>query len=289
MKFLSLVLILSTLTGTAFGCGEEGGGFLPENTLQIPVGLKNAGGLSEAQFNGVIDRIEAIYSPIVSNLGGTLKINRKWTDATVNANAMRIFGTWNVNMYGGLARHEKITEDGFSLVLCHEIGHHLGGAPKTSLNFLMKWASNEGQADYWAALKCLRRVWWNDNNAKIVAKMNAPEALVTACNQAHGDKAERALCIREGMAGASVSGLFAAMSNKPEAQFNTPDRSVVKRTDDNHPAYQCRLDTYFQGSLCEKSYTEDVSQKEEVQGTCHGSTGQTVGIRPLCWFKPKVL
>jgi hypothetical protein len=288
MKFLAIVLILSVFTGNAFGCGQDNDGFLPENTMQIPVGAKRAGGLTEAQFNAVIDKIEPIYAPVAASRGGKLKINRKWSDGTVNANATEFFGTWTVNMYGGLARHEKITADGFSLVLCHELGHHMGGAPKVGM-FLMKWASNEGQADYWATLKCLRTVWWNDNNEKIVAKMKAPEYLVEACNKNHGDKAERALCIRGGMAGASVSGLFAAMRNKPEAQFNTPDRSVVSKTNDAHPDFQCRLDTYFQGALCEKSHTEDVSQKEEVQGTCHGSTGYTVGVRPLCWFKPKVL
>jgi hypothetical protein len=290
MKFIAIALVVSAITGSALGCGTDNpnDGFLPENTMNIPVGAKSAGGLTEAQFNAVIDRIEPIYAPVVASRGGKLKINRKWTDGTVNANATEFFGTWTVNMYGGLARHEKITEDGFSLVLCHELGHHMGGAPKVALNFLMKWASNEGQADYWATLKCLRTVWAHDNNEAIVRSMNAPQVLIDACNKNHGDKADRSICIRGGMAGASVSALFAAMRNKPEAQFNTPDTSVVSRTNDAHPDFQCRLDTYFQGALCEKAFTEDVSQKDEVTGTCHASTGYTVGLRPLCWFKPSV-
>ncbi|MES2529384.1 MAG: hypothetical protein V4598_20010 [Bdellovibrionota bacterium] len=287
MKLIALTILLSAFSGMAFGCGENGG-FLPENNMRIPVGAKSAGGLTEAQFNAVIDKLEPIYSPIVANRGGKLKINRKWTDETVNANATQFFGTWTVNMFGGLARHEKITADGFALVLCHELGHHLGGAPKVA-NFMMKWASNEGESDYFATLKCLRTAWWNDNNERVISKMKAPEALTAACSKAFGDKAERALCVRGGMAGASVAALFAAMRSKPEAQFETPDAGVVTSTNDAHPAHQCRLDTYFQGALCEKAHTEDVSQKEEVQGTCHGSTGHTVGLRPTCWFKPKVL
>lgn len=288
MKFITLALLLSAFSGMAFGCGENGDGFLPENDMKIPVGMKTNGGLNEAQFNAVIDKLEPIYSPIVANRGGKLKINRKWSDATVNANATQFFGTWTVNMYGGLARHEKITSDGFALVLCHELGHHLGGAPKVG-NFLMTWASNEGQADYFATLKCLRTAWWNDNNQSIISKMTVPEHLTNSCTRAFGDKAERALCIRGGMAGTSVAGLFASMRNKPEGQFHTPDTTVVTKTNDAHPAHQCRLDTYFQGALCEKSHNEDVSQKEEVKGTCHGSTGQTVGLRPNCWFKAKVI
>lgn len=289
MKFLALLALTFSLS--ALACTEDGStGFLPENDLYVPVGVKSVnGGLSEAQFNAVIEKVETIYVPIAKNMGGNLKIARKWEDGTVNANATRL-GAWNVNMYGGLARHETITEDGFALVLCHEIGHHLGGAPKVGF-FLNKWASNEGQADYFATLKCLRRVFLNDNNAAIIKKLKAPATLVKGCTEAFpgkSGKADKDICVRAGMAGMSVSKLFQALrSSTVEPKFETPDTSVVKKTDDAHPAYQCRLDTYFQGAICDVAFNEDVSQKDEVQATCHGENGHTTGLRPLCWFKPK--
>ena len=286
MKFLSALFFTLAISGSVLACSEDGRtGFLPENDLRIPVGLKTTGGLTEAQFNAVIDKVETIYAPIVSNMGGTLKIARKWEDATVNANATRA-GSWLVNMYGGLARHQTITEDGFALVLCHEIGHHLGGAPKVG-GFLNRWASNEGQADYFATLKCLRKTFLNDKNLTLVRKLKAPAALTEACAKAWPNKDDKAICVRNGMAGASVAALFASLRNKPEAKFETPDTKVVTSTDDAHPAHQCRLDTYFQGALCEIGFNEEVSQKDEVKGTCHGSLGHTIGLRPLCWFKPK--
>jgi hypothetical protein len=192
-------------------------------------------------------------------------------------------------MFGGLARHETITEDGFALVVCHELGHHIGGAPKKVSAWSNSWASNEGQSDYFANLKCLRRVFLNDDNAKIVKGLNAPKSLVDACSQANkGNKADKEICIRGGMAGMSVSRLFMALRNSTsEPKFETPDSKVVAKTDDNHPAYQCRLDTYFQGSLCEIDMNTDVSQEDETVGTCHKLNGQNSGIRPLCWHKPK--
>src|SRR5690606_35143420 len=126
--------------------------------------------------------------------------------------------------------------------------HHLGGAPKVR-NLFNRWASNEGQADYFATLKCLRKAFLNDDNSSIVRQLNAPGPLITACNKAWSDKADRDICIRGGMAGVSVAGLFADMREQPRAQFDTPDQRVVKKTDDSHPAHQCRLDTYFQGAL----------------------------------------
>lgn len=288
MKLVIGLTLALSLT-SVFACSEDGStGFLPENEMNIPVGLKTNGGLSEEQFNAVIDKIEAIYTPIVREMGGRLKINRKWENGTVNANATRL-GGWIVNMYGGLARHETITEDGFALVLCHEIGHHLGGAPKVAgLLGLNRWASNEGQADYYATLKCLRRAFLNDNNTKVLKTFKKiPAHLVKSCTEAWPNKADKEICIRNGMAGMSVAGLFAALRSQPEGKFETPDPRVVTKTDDAHPAHQCRLDTYFQGALCEMTLNDDVSQKNEIDGTCNTSSGHKVGTRPLCWFKPK--
>jgi hypothetical protein len=282
--FLLITLFISL---PVFSCSEDGsGGIMEENNMNIPVDSFRTSGISEEQFNLVISKIETIYAPIVSSLGGSLRIARKWEDGTVNANATRMGLTWHVNMYGGLARHEAITEDGFALVLCHELGHHIGGAPKV-LNFISKWASNEGQADYFSSLKCLRKVFLNDDNESIVQNTKAPAILVDACKKNHQNKDDQFICIRTGLAGQSVSNLFAAMRNQPEAKFETPDSTIVSMTNDRHPNYQCRLDTYFQGALCGADFNEDVSQKDEVQGTCHQELGHQLGLRPKCWFKAK--
>ena len=282
------MLIMSlALAAPAFTCTEDGReGIVPENNLKIEVNAKRNGGLTEEQFNAVIDKVEGIYAPFVEEAGGRLHVERNWTDGTANAYASRYGNTWNVAMFGGLARHETITEDGFALVICHEIGHHLGGAPKKASIWSNTWASNEGQADYFATLKCLRRVFLNDDNQEIVNKMDVPATLTAACAEAWEDANERAICVRNGMAGDSVAKFFAALRNQEPGKFDTPDEHVVSRTDDNHPAHQCRLDTYFQGALCDVSFNDEVSDTDEVQGTCHGSLGYTSGLRPLCWFKP---
>lgn len=287
MTKISMMILALVMSLNVFACLEDGtGGFLPENDMYISVDDKNAGGLTQEQFNAEIDKYEAIYAPVIANLGGKLSIARKWDDGTVNASAQRSGSTYQVNMFGGLARHPSITTDGFALVICHEIGHHIGGAPKIGgFPWINSWASNEGQSDYWATLKCLRQAFLNEDNAAVIGRMTIPATLSQKCSEIYSDETEKNICIRSGMAGASVSNLFAAMRNQPEAKFDTPDRSAVSRTNNAHPAFQCRLDTYFQGALCDMPMNEDVSQKDEVTGTCHGSTGQTIGLRPTCWFK----
>jgi hypothetical protein len=291
MKNLKQGLLFASLivSQPLWACTEDGvKGFLPENDLRISVSEKRSGGLTEKQFNDAIDSVEKLYSPIITAAGATLVIERKWDDATVNAYAQRSGTTWKVSMFGGLARHETITSDGMALVVCHELGHHLGGAPKKASYWASSWASNEGQADYFATLKCLRRAWLSEDNAAAVSAMEVPQALTNGCTAQWSTKADRDICIRGGMAGDSVAKLFAALRTQAPAKFETPDSAVVAETDDNHPAHQCRLDTYFQGALCAISYVDNVSDTSEVTSTCHGSTGHKIGLRPLCWFKPSV-
>ncbi len=287
MKKLSQGLFLATLmlSQPILACTKDGSeGFVPKNDMFIPVNAKSINTITEAQFNAVIDEVEGIYKPIVATYGGELSVVRNWTDGTVNAYAEQEGSTWKVSMFGGLARHKTITPDGFALVVCHEIGHHIGGVPRYAGD---DWASNEGQSDYFATTKCLRRVWQGQDNAAAVRSLEVPKALTDACGKQWTDKAEADICVRAGMAGDSVAKLFAALSwqMKP-AKFDTPDPKQVTSTNDAHPATQCRLDTYFQGALCEKAFSEEIGQQDEVSGVCHAAGGQSVGLRPRCWFKP---
>jgi hypothetical protein len=260
--------------------------FLPPNNLKHGISAKDTGGITEAQFNAVMDRMQALYGPIVAAHGGTLQINRLWTDDTVNASAQQEGGTWVLNMYGGLARDKAITQDGMALVACHEMGHHLGGAPKYAG---MDWAANEGEADYFANTKCLHR-FFGDAAASTFSRPNVLSddlALAqAACAKSFKGGSDQALCVRSAVAGQSVTALFTELSGSAPSHFDTPDKSVVDATNDNHPASQCRLDTYFQGSLCSKPYTVDMSMTDPAVGGCVVSQGYTSGMRPFCWYKP---
>ena len=282
----SICLLLTTLNTNA--CDMNGNtGFLPENDLNISVDAKSMRNtMTEERFNEIIDLADKHYKPIVKAKGGKLKWNRKWKTGTVNASAQRgWFSSWKVNMYGGLARHELVTDDAFALVVCHELGHHIGGAPQVS--GFMSWASNEGQSDYFGALKCFRRIFEDQNNAEIVDKMEIPELVSTKCAEAYTLENDVALCKRTAMAGKSLAMLLGSLrDSEAELKFSTPDTTVVKKTNNSHPAAQCRMDTYFQGALCTKTIEEDVSNDDATEGTCNRIENMEEGVRPLCWFKP---
>jgi hypothetical protein len=208
----------------------------------------------------------------------------KWDDDTVNAYANRSGKVWHINMFGGLARHPLATDDGFMLVVCHETGHHLGGAPRYGGG--SDWASNEGQADYFGALKCMKRVLERDDNVAFVADMVIDAEATKQCEMVYKNANEVALCQRIAMAGKSLGQLLGDLGGNSKVNFNTPDKNIVKKTNDNHPAAQCRLDTYFSGSLCDKSFDEDFSQTSPIPGACIKRDGYKVGPRPLCWYRP---
>ena len=263
-------------------------GFLPENEMNIPVGTTTMSGMrlqgiSEADFNAVIDKAYALYKDEVKAKGGTLKFSRYWNNGTVNAQASQWFGTWYVDMYGGLARSRTATVEGFSLVVCHELGHHLGGAPKNW--WPMSWGTNEGGSDYFSTAKCLRRLWENEDNAKAIEGQELDRFAQGSCDEQYTSVEERALCYRLALAGQSVAGIFQDSRGEEAPQFSTPDKSQVNSTENTHPATQCRLDTYFQGALCTVSHKEAVSDRDYRVGTCTSRTHQ-VGLRPRCWFKP---
>lgn len=283
LRFILMSLVLAH-SSQVFSCTMDGSeGFLPENDLKVSVEDKVRNDMTEERFNEIIDKVIKVYKPVVAKKLGILKVARKWKDATVNASAQRLGPVYLVNMYGGLARHQAVTDDAFALVVCHELGHHLGGAPKISM-ILNKWASNEGQADYFGSLKCFRKVFESDDNIAIVTAMKIDPIVTQNCRQVFGNEEDVAMCQRASMAGRSLAELLTF--GRSRVDFSTPDRAIVDRTDDAHPDAQCRLDTYFQASLCERDANEAVSNKDPNKGTCARADGFKVGIRPLCWYKP---
>ncbi len=286
-KGILVALMATTLSfSQAFSCDVHGkSGFAPENNLQIAVGDKAANNMTKELFLEAIGRVSSVYAPIVKQKGGNLIMNNRWDDNTVNASAQQSGTNWQVNMYGGLARHPLVTVDGFMMVVCHELGHHIGGAPRKG-GWGSAWASNEGQSDYFAGLKCMRRVLENDDNIAVVSKMEVDAEATAKCQAIYKSESEIALCQRISMAGKSLAMLLGDLGGNSNVKFTTPDTKIVKTTNDNHPAAQCRLDTYFQGSLCDKAISDDVDGKDATKGVCLKRDGYEVGTRPLCWYKP---
>jgi hypothetical protein len=218
-------------------------------------------------------------------------IEADWKDGTVNAFAQQQGKTWRVKMFGGLARHPETTLDGFRAVICHEIGHHIAGAPRKPSIFGLSWASNEGQSDYYATTKCLRKLFFKQEHMietlEVYSKSELSDEEVFAknsCDQVHSTLEDRAVCFRSTLAGQSLARLLGSLSGNAEVFFSKPDPTTVAKTNHNHPKAQCRMDTYFQGSLCLNDHDELADSTDVRKGYCTAKDNFLVGLRPLCWY-----
>ena len=271
---------------------------LPKNDLHLQDNLfTEDANMTEADFNQIIDQVIGAYNETVVGHGATLTANKLWSNPTVNASAQQMGNRWVVNMYGGLARRVEVTPDGFALVVCHELGHHLAGY----FFYGQGWASSEGQSDYFASQACARTIW-KDQAAKNAAARETVHATAKAgCDSRMKTETEQNLCYRTAMAGQSLAKLLSALGGT-EADFDTPDDSVISSTQTRHPAGQCRLDTYFSGALCGKAFDKTVipgrnhpdgqnslgAELESAEYSCTRANDEMIGSRPLCWFKPQI-
>lgn len=277
-----MALVPASISATGAEKKELCHGFLPKNDRKIPVGMFVNQGLSKQQFDNIADTIERVYSPIVAAHGGHFVVNRMWDTDEVNSSADRDDGNWNINMYGGLARHPAMTEEGYMAVACHETGHHLGMDPR----YPGEWASNEGEADYFSVLKCMRFVYEGADNEGWLKTAQLDSYATSRCDEQFSDRNDQLYCYRSVAAAQSIAKVFQDLEQTPTpAQFETPDSTVVRRMNDDHPEAQCRVDTLFNGATCKVDRHVELGETGWQTGACINNVDQ-YGWRPLCWFKP---
>ena len=129
---------------------------------------------------------------------------------------------------------------------------------------------------------------------------NVPKVVEENCKQAWGtNQANIDVCYRQAYGGLSLARLLAKVGGTRPPEFETPNKTRVGKTNVDHPEAQCRLDTYFQGSLCAVPFnlkvipgkdlgSENNSPKAEAlasEVSCFDYKGHKLGFRPPCWFK----
>lgn len=296
----SFTLLLSgyVLSATA-ALGATPIWFAPANDFARFDNIMEDANLTEADFTRITDEVIAIYKPIAEAHNATIVSVNEWDDPTVNAFATQTELGWEVHMFGGLARRPEATQDGFALVVCHELGHHFAGYPFYDAT---NWAANEGQSDYFATLSCAHRLWGDRKTENAALRMYAPLNVRQACNAVVDDHDAQNLCYRSIRAGQSLANLLATLGGSDEPRLETVDLKEVAETNPAHPEAQCRFDTYVAGALCGATFDsaviparsqpegQDSVNAEAVSNAyaCTRTNGEAVGQRPRCWFAPKM-
>lgn len=244
--------------------------------------------ITKKDFNRLIDSVKKVYVPIFKKQYLNFRIEAQWDDNQMNAFAgVRGYDRF-ILLSGGYARHKFMTEDAYLSVICHEVGHHLGGFPKKSTN---PWSSSEGQADYFSTLKCMKEVLRGDeNNQLISASLNLPDSVKKDCKFQFPIAEDYQICLRSAKAAEDYGRVVADIDSKGEdhnVSLLSPAAEVVTETNLKYPSAQCRVDTKYQGALCNVSTLSRMDDEDEAKGSCHFNNFNIIGNRPGCWFVHK--
>jgi hypothetical protein len=193
-----------------------------------------------------------------------------------------------VTLDKGLFINRRLSPDGLRLLICHELGHFFGGAPRRSAPF--EWdgpiapdgflnLSAEGQADTYASTTCFRALVTGQDHQAILKEEIISPRVRSLCASAHESSADDALICKRTAVGA-LNMLQLAMDFP--ISLEEADRTVaVSMIRDSYPDRQCRLDTFVAGALCKQSLPLIYDFSDPAKNECADAPAQ----RPRCWYR----
>lgn len=238
----------------------------------------------------------AVHRVMSTDLQATGRtVNFRWIEGSpefmMKTMANNAPNSYTIQTEGGVYRNKQMTPAIYAMMLCHEFGHVLGGAPLTTEKFAvstftsklqienLKKLSAEGQADYFATNVCMPRVLTQGSFALNLETLTAEQksTVVSGCTEMNPDAMNRQICMSSAVLSAQMLDIFAQLPSQPE---NAPTLETVNAENglgvgvvatsilDGYPSLQCRLQTLFSGSL-------------------HSGKKTIYDPRPRCWLAPE--
>jgi hypothetical protein len=198
MKYLIFLVILITVEGQA-------------SCLSGPLSFTSGSNKDLAEFERTIESFQEDYKtslpPSIEMVIRVDVLNNR-----INADITKVNNQVVVQIFGGMLNHNEMNSDVLQLLLCHELGHFLGGPPLKSRT---GWSSTEGQADYFSGRKC-----------------------------AHALKLDEQSFIDAAL---KLTAIYAEVRREGVPAVNLCETLEVSRTNYGYPSSQCRLDTMIAG------------------------------------------
>lgn len=244
---------------------------MPEHSrYQILITDPTTSTVTKQSFNTIPQIIFAQnFTKFVQNKQN-VSINLEWETPYFSAWVKELTPSqYSINFWGGIARIPGMNDNGLALIACHEVGHLLGGEPRSKLPSFL-WASAEGQSDYYATSLCLKDYF---GFLFDTGKLNEPEVdriLYTRCLTQYAQTRDLLIClnIMNGIEGFK-SVLFHLDAEKREISYSKKSPKAKKTNTDSYPDPQCRIETLIAGNFC-GPYEYPCLKKEKA--------------RPQCWF-----
>lgn len=252
------------------------------------------GNISKREALAVIHIFEQeLNSPVQSLFKANFKIELsaefQLPGHPVAASADRFGNDWSISLLSNSLTHPQMTIDAFVLLICHELGHHFGGAPwKHDAEGNRRWASTEGQADYYATAVCAKRIF-TLLPAPFLDSFSYPKVIKIKCREKTEGRQEAHLCARSIIASVAF---IQTLSNK-HLSWDSLDPSIVPKTlgttphpltgQYQYPSDQCRLETLVKGALCQQLTAPNTEQLLGRSGSW-AFCQEGPFARPSCWY-----
>lgn len=244
--------------------------------------------VSKIEMEHLKNRVHELYGPLAQDKGYSLDIVYEYDNKLPGAYARKIIPEkkWNITVNGDFLNHPEMTYETFALVLCHEVGHFLGGAPFVQGKRLTaavfqtapKHMSNEGQADFFATADCGKKIFGDNYFSK--KSRDLPDVIKNKCEFSITD---RETCLRLAENSKKVVDVYGEIASKfdrvtyPKVSYTEKENFLTERTLDivgEYATLQCRMDTMMAGIECDYN----------LNGECINRFGKVEEMRPRCWY-----
>ncbi len=147
--YLLFLLIVATGLASASECPVERPDYFCRTAEDYSDSL-----VTEEQFYLVPVKIYSLFQLELLTLPFPFLFDFQWKSPFFGAGISHHENQYKMMLLGGTTRLKDFSLDAYAAVVCHEFGHLLGGKPFQTIPGA-QWASAEGQADYFAASRCL--------------------------------------------------------------------------------------------------------------------------------------
>ena len=239
--------------------------------------------VTHEQFNKIQSNLLKLYSKSVADLNGQFDIVIKADGAIPQALSRKTSeGVWQIEVYQSMLDLERQSIQTLGMMLCHEVGHFLGGEAYVVGRQLTpavrsrapKKMSCEGQADFFSTSVCFRKL------ADLVPELrNFKEEesdLSNECYLSYKQQDDIDTCLSGLKTAQNLSLVYEDVLVKmgfPTQFQNRFDNTVTDRTLNyvgEYPTLECHYQTLIHGLLCPKNNDDKCIDPRWT--------------RPLCWF-----
>lgn len=208
----------------------------------LPPGSSRVSDITYDQYRSLVNEFQVKYiMPVFHGTGKPLLVPDEWESPYFAAFAQDKDQYMQVSLWGGMARAPGADLAILAGILCHEIGHVLGGEPRQTIQWA-EWSSTEGQSDFFATKECLPHFL----KAHPDWALPVDPAVLELCDG-------NVLCARIAQTGVAMVNFFKRYDSQKSADVSlwTPAPAATELLRNVYPSHQCRLDTYLAGALCQ--------------------------------------